>query len=387
MGSVVRKVDRRGYVTFKPRVVLDGITYWGEGVGVGKGGERAAWLRADQNRKKLLRDLARNEYQDVEHRRATLSGVIDDWWTEILGSSREPATRRRKEELLAVLRPQVGSTLPARLVLLRPPHVRALHAALRADGRASSTVRGAHDLLMQVLRWASRQGMPVHAPLLNGAVERPGHAARETRSISVAEALRLFADMGHERPFGPLVKTMYYQGLRDSEASALKWGDIGTDGIDVKRKRGKRDRAEGAPKWASSGWVPMLPQTRESLEEHRRRCDTNGDPTGPDDLVFGYRSHARAPIRPPIQQTTWQHINDACARAELSRDIAAHSLRRAFSDAAPQADVSVADLAELLRRQARKISRVMWVAPSPREVTVEGTVSDLNVHEAGELNS
>ena len=96
MGSVVRKIDHRGYVTFKPRVVVDGITYWGEGVGVGKDGERAAWLKADQNRKKLLRDVAKNEYQDVEHRRATLSGVIEDWWTEITGSNREPATRRRK---------------------------------------------------------------------------------------------------------------------------------------------------------------------------------------------------------------------------------------------------------------------------------------------------
>src|SRR5258708_2308668 len=131
MGSVMRKVDRRGYVTFKPRVVVDGITYWGEGAGVGKGGERAAWLKADQNRKKLLRDIAKNEYQDVEHRRATLSGVIDDWWTEIAGSNREPTTRKRKEELLGVLRPHVGSTLPARLGLVPPPHVRAPRAARR----------------------------------------------------------------------------------------------------------------------------------------------------------------------------------------------------------------------------------------------------------------
>jgi hypothetical protein len=121
--------------------------------------------------------------------------------------------------------------------------------------------------------------------------------------------------------------------------------------------------------------------------------------------VFGHRSHARAPIRPPIHQTTWQHIKDACARAELSRDIAAHSLRRGFSDAARQAGVSVTDLAEmlrndpavalryqtkdpeLLRRQARKISRVMRAGQAEKKVTVTGTVSVLKASEPGELNS
>ena len=294
-------------------------------------------------------------------------------------ASRPRASARRTNSAASDGTP--GATLPSRLVLQRPPHVRALHAILGESGHGTSTTVGVHDLLVQILRWASRRGMPVYGPLLNGAVERPGETLRETRSISFAEALRLLEAMGHERPFGPLVKTMYYQGLRASEASALKWGDVGTDGIDAKRKR---DRAEGAPKWASSGWVPMLPHTREAFDEHCRWCDANGYPTEPHDWVFGHRRAKASPILPPIHQTNWQHIKDACARAELSKDIAAHSLQRCFSDAARQAVVSVTELAEMLRndpavalryqskdpelrrRQARKISRAMRGPAMPR---------------------
>jgi hypothetical protein len=102
--------------------------------------------------------------------------------------------------------------------------------------------------------------------------------------------------------------------------------------------------------------------------------------------VFGHRRSKSSPILPPIHQTTWQHIKDACVRAELRKDIAAHPLRRGFSDAARPAGVSITDLAEmlrddpavalryrskdpaLLRRPARKISPVMRVVPNEHKV-------------------
>lgn len=393
LGSVVRKVDASGYVTFKPKVVVDGITHWGEGVGVRRGlSEAAARAQAEQNRKELLRSIERNDYQDAAHRKATLPAVIEDWWRAVEGSDREATTKVRKAELLAVLRPHVGVALPTRLAQLRPHHLRDLQERLRTepvrarkrDGelaaprpRGTSTVRAVHDLVLQILRWASKQGMPVYGPILEGAVERPGHDAKERRSVSVAEAQRLIDAMADEHPFGALVAVMYYQGLRDSEASGLKWIDVGLDGINVVRKRGRRSREPGAPKHDSTGWIPLLPQAKAVLDAHRRRCRAEGVPCGDEDWIFLHRAGQRQPWRPPLYDTTWAHIKAAARRAELSADISAHSLRHGFADAANAAGVGVRDLAEILRNDpavalryqhrdeaklrgaAKKISRVM----------------------------
>jgi integrase len=365
MGTVVRLVDQRGRVTFRPRVTVDGLTYWGDGVSVRRGmAEAAAKAEAEQNRKELVRSVERNEYQDVAHRRATLAGVIDDWWRAIEASGREGSTKARKRELLAVLRPHVGTTLPARLAQVRPHHLRDLQQKLREepvrarkrDGtlaaprpRGTSTVQRVHDLLVQILRWASKQGMPVYGPILEGAVERPGHDPKEKRSVSVAEALRLIEAMRDERPFGPLVAVMYYQGLRDSEASGLKWIDVGLDGITVQRKRGRRSREAGPPKHDSTGWIPLLPQAKAVLDEHRRWSRANDVPCPDDDWVFLHRAGKSQPWRPPLYDTTWAHIKAAVERTELSDAISAHSLRHGFADAANEAGVSVRDLAEILR--------------------------------------
>jgi hypothetical protein len=52
----------RGYVTYKPRVIVDGIARWGDGVGVKAGMPDAeARARAEQNLTKLLADVARDK--------------------------------------------------------------------------------------------------------------------------------------------------------------------------------------------------------------------------------------------------------------------------------------------------------------------------------------
>jgi hypothetical protein len=58
-GSIVRKVSR-GYVTYKPRVVVARVVHWGPGVGVKAGvSEDHARARAAQNLRNLLADVAK----------------------------------------------------------------------------------------------------------------------------------------------------------------------------------------------------------------------------------------------------------------------------------------------------------------------------------------
>lgn len=69
-GSVVRKVSR-GYVTYKPRLIVDGIVRWGAGVGVRAGlTEDEARSRAEQNLSTLLADEADGRAGRIDRRPA-----------------------------------------------------------------------------------------------------------------------------------------------------------------------------------------------------------------------------------------------------------------------------------------------------------------------------
>lgn len=376
LGAVIVKVDARGYATYVPRVTVDGVHRWGEGVGAKRlpgqsveQAERRAWLAADQNRKRLLRDLAENTYSTPRQRAVELRAVLEDWYRAVDTEKRSVGTRRKYREELGWVLAHVGGALPGRLADVRPEHLRAWHEKMRKAGAASSVVQNAHIRLVQALRWAKRQPSyrgAVDESLVDGAVERPGHVPHETKSVTPAEALRLIAAMADVQPFGPLVAVMYYQGLRDGEASGLKWGDVGIDGVDLKRQRERKTREEVPPKWRSSGWLPLLPQAKDALEGRRRWCEANGVPCGPGDWVFAHRRGRRAPWLPPAYNTTWQRIKDGCRAAGLDDRISAHALRRGFADAANEAGVSTRDLAELLRHdpvvtlryQSRDISRL-----------------------------
>ena len=79
-GSVVKKVSR-GYVVFKPKVVVDGITHWGEGVGWRRAieTEDEACARAHEKLKGLLADLAADRLVAPEVRRMTVGALCGAW--------------------------------------------------------------------------------------------------------------------------------------------------------------------------------------------------------------------------------------------------------------------------------------------------------------------
>ncbi len=130
---------------------------------------------------------------------------------------------------------------------------------------------------------------------------------------------------------------------------APSWAGAQGLGRDVKSKRDRRDRARGL----SIGWMPMVA------------------------LAVGHWHAEAAPILPPTHQTIRQHIKVAVHAGRTIQGLGAHPNRRCFSDAARRASVSPTDLADmvcddpadalgcqsenpdLLRRQARKISRTM----------------------------
>ncbi|HEY3079288.1 MAG TPA: tyrosine-type recombinase/integrase [Chloroflexota bacterium] len=355
-GSVVKKVSR-GYVVFKPKIVVDGVVHWGEGVGWRRPieTEDEARARAQEKLKGLLADLAADRLVAPDARRLTVGELCRAWLAMIDGSKRAPLTKREyRKRLEAALLPELASL---RVIDLRPVHLdgaNGLYARLRAKDVASSSLMYAHDYLHAALRWgAKRRGVPVHRSILDGAVEAPVHRGKPKRPATAVEAERLIEVLAP--PFGVEIATMYYAGLRDSEAAALKWRDVGTDGLNVERKRDPRTGEEGGvPKHGSEGWVPVVPQLRELLRRQRAWATAQGHPVGPDDWVFGYHWQSgprakRGAFLPPAHSTTCARIKEACRREGLADDLSAHSFRHAFAEAIRRARVDPRTGSDMLR--------------------------------------
>ena len=94
-GYISRKVSR-GYVTYKPRVIVDGVVHWGDGVGVKVGVREAeAKAQAQQNLKRLLADIAQDKVVPTEVRQLTVGEVLTKWLAAIDGSDRSPNTKAK----------------------------------------------------------------------------------------------------------------------------------------------------------------------------------------------------------------------------------------------------------------------------------------------------
>src|SRR5438105_422144 len=153
-GSVVKKVSR-GYVVFKPKVVVDGITHWGEGVGWRRAieTEDEAKARATEKLKGLLADLADDRLVAPEVRRMTVGELGEAWLAMIDASKRAPLTKLEyRKRLTTGLLPELASM---RVIDLRAVHLdgpNGLYARLRAKGLGSSSLMYAHDYIHAALR-------------------------------------------------------------------------------------------------------------------------------------------------------------------------------------------------------------------------------------------
>jgi integrase len=75
----------------------------------------------------------------------------------------------------------------------------------------------------------------------------------------ILEACRVLGPYGAE--FRPMVQFSAWTGVRAGELQALKWEDIGTDSVRIRRAR-KRDGIEKKPKNGREREIALLPPAR-----------------------------------------------------------------------------------------------------------------------------
>jgi integrase len=120
-------------------------------------------------------------------------------------------------------------------------HIEAWVATLRAEGRASSTVRQDYTILRAILDTAVRDELLGRNPA--AAITRPKVEATEAAYLTpaqVREPLAAAEGSWYAAVFALLVNT----GLRRGEALALRWADVDLD-RQVLRVRGTLTRADG----------------------------------------------------------------------------------------------------------------------------------------------
>lgn len=112
-----------------------------------------------------------------------------------------------------------------RLDKLKPDHVRALYAAMEADGKSDATRRQAHAILRRALVVAERDGRIMRNPA--AMVDPPPVGTNHHTPLTLDEARKILAALPSE-PSNMAARWLcaLLQGMRQGECMGLRWEDV-----------------------------------------------------------------------------------------------------------------------------------------------------------------
>lgn len=240
---------------------------------------------------------------------------------------------------------------------LQPEHVRAMYAAMRAQGLSEATLRQTHAILRRALEVAVREGK---ASRNVAAIIDPPKTARQKRTgLSVTQARTVLQGAGL-RWYVAL-----YLGMRQAEALGLRWSDVHLDAeipFLMIRQTLVRKPGEGlvfdTPKSdASNRLVPLptvvLSRFKVAWAEHLAAGGTR------DDLVFTRNG------KPIDHRADWQEWTDLLANAGVPH-VALHAARNTAASLLEQAGVPDRMVAQILGQSTVQVTHGYQSADLPR---------------------
>lgn len=161
--------------------------------------------------------------QPVKDSTQRLGDYAKAWTTSTLAASDRKDSTKALYAML-VRKHICGSDL-GRMALakVKPMHVEAWVAGLRAKGLAESTVRSTYTVLRAVLDTAVRDEHLATNPVAK--VKRPKVTSEDARYLTPAEVASLVSALDGSR-YQPLVRLLVATGLRRGEALALRWSNV-----------------------------------------------------------------------------------------------------------------------------------------------------------------
>ncbi|WP_258372080.1 site-specific integrase [Curtobacterium sp. MCBD17_019] len=248
---------------------------------------------------------------------------------------------------------------------LKPSDVDALLMHLRAQGRASSTVRQVYTVLRTLLDDAVRDGLLGRNPA--AVVKRPSVERQDARWLNPVEMRRLLDALDGSR-YHSIVEFLSRTGLRRGEALALRWSDVDWAQRQI-RVRGTLSRAGGRlvvtePKTERSRrTVPISAPVARILDEQRSRQAADRldaeELWQPDGFVFA--SATGGPIDP---RNVLRAVTTAAERAGLE-GVTVHSLRHTAASTMLNGGVPLTAVSESLGHSSVAITGDIYghVAP------------------------
>lgn len=194
-----------------------------------QGGRRIRPTVTAKTRTALSRKLSAKR-REVEAGVLGDNATVEQWMTYWLD---HVAPTRVRERTLAGYRGYVNTWIVPhlgkhRLDRLKPEHVRAMYAAMEADGKADSTRRQCHAILRRALVVAERDGRIMRNPAAQ--VDPPPVGTVHHQPLTLEQARKVLAVLPTEPPhMAARWLCALLEGMRQGEALGLRWQDVDVD--------------------------------------------------------------------------------------------------------------------------------------------------------------
>ena len=219
--------------------------------------------------------------------RVTVADFMVQWLEHKSAHVRASSMRAYRQDVRLHIRPALGKH---RLARLQTQHCQALVDKLVNAGTPSMADR-VRRTLKQALRHAVKWGLLAGSPMDRvDPVRKPA----PKRATYDAAQLRKFLRVAEGSKFHPLFLLAVSTGMRKGELLALKWEDLQSDGVHVRRTVSAKASGDGttAPKTAAGErFVPVAPATMRVILETRTKHAMDSD------WVFTTRNGKRHSVR------------------------------------------------------------------------------------------
>lgn len=153
---------------------------------------------------------------------ATVEQWMAHWMEHVAANSVRPRTLATYQGCIDTwINPHLGKR---RLDRLKPDHVRALYAEMKAAGKSDATRRHVHAVLRRALVVAERDGRIASNPAAK--VEPPPVGKGSHGKLTLAEAKQVLSHLDDEGVSASRWACALLAGLRQGEALGLRWEDV-----------------------------------------------------------------------------------------------------------------------------------------------------------------
>ena len=154
----------------------------------------------------------------------------------------------------------------------------------------------------------------------------------EPNLLTAEELGRVLVAFKEDEPkFYPLTATLAFTGERYGEATATKWGDIDEEAGVIRVRRAQWRGIVGTTKTGTVRSVPLVPELKMVLREHRARLASSGLSVLDSDWVFPGEDGGLL----PRVWLRWALIR-VLKKVGITKRVTTHGLRRTFNNLSRQ---------------------------------------------------